>query len=254
MLRIAICEDMPSEAVHIEQMLAGYQARVPQLQIAHSVFGSAEVLLQAVNAGQRFDLYLLDIVMPGMDGIELVRALRGEGCRSAVIYLTASPEYAVQAFSVRATNYMVKPVSSRAFYEALDEVVAMLGHKVESHAVVPAVDGALRVPVSQIVCVEVTGHVLHYTLCDGRRIRSKVLRVSFGKAIADLHAAGFLRPHQSYAVNPAHIADFAAREFHMDNGMCVPISRLRFPEVKAAYMRYLARRGAAEEGISYAAE
>lgn len=243
MLRVAICEDAGADADQIIRMLTRYQENNPQLQIEHFLFQDAADLLDAVKCGRHFDLYLLDIVMPGMDGIQLARALREEGSRSMIIYLTASSEYAVEAFSVRAVNYLLKPVADDVFFAALDDAIGGLGSQIETFTVVQTVEGGVRVALSRIICVEVTGHVLHYTLCDGRTLRSKVLRVSFDKTIADLREAGFMRPHQSFAVNPAWITGFTTREFQMANGMRIPISRLRYPEIKAAYMRFLAQRG-----------
>jgi two-component system response regulator AlgR len=66
------------------------------------------------------DLMLLDIAMPGMDGIEVARALAGAGLDPAVIFITAFDNFAVAAFDVAAVDYLMKPVDGEKLSRALD--------------------------------------------------------------------------------------------------------------------------------------
>ena len=68
------------------------------------------------------DIALLDIEMPGMTGIELAEKIKRSRPGTAVIFLTAYPQYAVDAFSVRASGYLVKPVSEEQLNRELDYV------------------------------------------------------------------------------------------------------------------------------------
>lgn len=246
MLRIAICEDTPQESQRIRELLEKYNTQRPQYGAAlHAEqFSSGGALLAALKRGAEFALYLLDVLMPEMDGIALARALRAAGRREPILYLTTSPDYAVEAFSVRAVNYLLKPVSEEAFFAALDELLPQLTAQVEKTALVPTVAGDCRLPLSQICYVEVTGHTLHYHTTGGKVIHSKVLRIPFEQAASELLAdPRFLRPHQSYLVNGACISRMTARELQLTNGERIPISRLRLNEMRGAYMEYLAQAG-----------
>jgi two-component system, LytTR family, response regulator AlgR len=66
------------------------------------------------------DLLLLDIAMPGMDGIDVARSLAGSGRRPAVIFVTAFDQFAVAAFEVEAVDYLVKPVEPARLQRALE--------------------------------------------------------------------------------------------------------------------------------------
>ena len=72
------------------------------------------------------DLALLDIDMPGMNGLELAAAIKGKRPETAVVFLTGYSQYAVDAFSVRATGYLLKPVSKEKLTE---EVAYVLSNK-----------------------------------------------------------------------------------------------------------------------------
>ena len=90
---------------------------------------AADVLGEAANAAQAqqqmaatgFDLVLLDIHMPGMDGIELARALRGRPDAPAIVFVTAHPAHAVTAFELDAVDYLTKPVRGERLQQALQK-------------------------------------------------------------------------------------------------------------------------------------
>lgn len=87
------------------------------------------------------DLALLDVEMPGMNGIELAAAIKEARPDTAVIFLTAYPRYAVSAFQVRAAGYLLKPVTKEAL--AADVAYALSGRRkpMEGHVVVRAFGG-----------------------------------------------------------------------------------------------------------------
>lgn len=240
MLHIAICEDTLADADRTRGMLTRYGQAHPHMQMEFQHFGTGGALLGALRSGAHFDLYLLDMLLPDTDGIDLARALARAGKRHTIIYLTVSREYAVEAFSVRAANYLIKPIDQTTLFAALDEAVASLGAQIDTCATVRALMGDMRVALNDIVYVEVTGHVFHYHMQSGETIQSKVLRSPFGEVLAELiEDPRFLRPHQSYLVNASHIQSFSPHELTLDDGSQIPISRLRMNEVRRAYMDFL---------------
>ena len=249
MLHIAICEDTLADAERTRGLLTRYGQARPHLQMQFQHFQTGRMLLDALQRGAHFDLYLLDMLLPDTDGIDLARVLARTGKNHTVIYLTVSREYAVEAFSVRAANYLIKPVDQNTMFSALDEVVAHLGAQIDTCATVRALMGDMRVALSDIVFVEVTGHVFHYHMQSGETIQSKVLRIPFNEVLAELIAdKRFLRPHQSYLVNAAHVLHFSPHELVLDDDSQVPISRLRMGEVRRAYMNFL-NSGRGTDGI-----
>ncbi len=102
----AICVD--DERTVLEDTLAMCR-ELPEIHEAVG-FGRAEEAL-AWMEGNRVDLALLDIHMPGMNGLELASRIKERWPDTAIIFLTGYAQYAVEAFAVRATGYLLKPVT-----------------------------------------------------------------------------------------------------------------------------------------------
>ena len=93
---------------------------IPEVEQAEG-FTSGEQALEWL-AGHEADIALLDIDMPGMDGIELAIRIREMKPETAVIFLTAYSQYAVQAFSLHASGYLLKPVDREKLAAEFDHV------------------------------------------------------------------------------------------------------------------------------------
>ena len=242
-MRIAICEDTPMEAEFLCELLARYQQKKPHIRFEIERYDSAEGLVQALSENKSYDLYLLDIIMPGMDGMSLAHALREREAESTIIFLTSSIDFAVEAFQVKASDYLVKPVEKQRLFEAMDEVIATLGSRVEPMAVLQTPDYDLTVKRGDIAAVEVTGHTLTYRLLGGRKVVSKVLRIPFEQATADLlEDDRFFSPHRSFLINLEHVEKLSREEVYMAGGFGVPVSRLRHSALKRSYAAYLERK------------
>ena len=98
--------------------------------LADCTMPGAEVLAEAANGPQAitalrqgaFDLVLLDVRMPGMDGVQLAQTIAGMSEPPAVVFVTAHAEHAVQAFDVAAVDYLTKPVRLERLQQALQKV------------------------------------------------------------------------------------------------------------------------------------
>ena len=102
----------------------------------------AEVLAEAANGPQvitalgqgMFDLVLLDIRMPGMDGVQLAHTISSMSEPPAVVFVTAHAEHAVQAFDVAAVDYLTKPVRLERLQQALQKVERIVQAKILQNA------------------------------------------------------------------------------------------------------------------------
>ncbi len=82
------------------------------------------------------DLALLDIDMPGMNGIELAASIKSKWPETAIIFLTGYPQYAVDAFAVRATGYLLKPVSKEQLSKEVAYALTRRENNLTGHIVV----------------------------------------------------------------------------------------------------------------------
>ena len=126
-MKIAICDDNRQELSHILSLLDNYQAK-QNLAFTICPFHNSRDLADTLS-GTRYDLFLLDIIMPDITGMELARKIRSFDKSADIIFLTTSPEYAVESYTVKATNYLMKPIVPERFYETLDEIQKIREHR-----------------------------------------------------------------------------------------------------------------------------
>jgi len=167
--------------------------------------GGAREALTAVAGGAALDAVFLDIELPGLSGLELARAF-GESPRApAVVFVTAHPGYAVDAFAVEAFDFLLKPVGP----ERLARVVERLEARTGSGAPTPLA----RIPVVAGVRTQlVEPELVHYVQAEGdySRIhtydRAYLSTASLLELEQELPPDRFVRIHRSYLVNLAKVA------------------------------------------------
>jgi len=113
-LKIAICDDEKVFRDAAERMLKLY---MEDKGVSYQVdtFGIPSDLVDATEEGTIYDIYLLDIYMPGITGMSIATELRSRGVKSPVIFLTSSTDHALEAFGVDATHYLLKPYKKTIF-------------------------------------------------------------------------------------------------------------------------------------------
>src|SRR5213082_4159148 len=122
-LKVLIADDEPLAAERLQLLLA--RAEGAQLVGTASDGESAIHLTEALHP----DLLLLDIAMPGVDGIGVARALAAQKPSPAVVFVTAFDQFAVAAFEVEAVDYLMKPVEPARLQRALDRARAYLSQR-----------------------------------------------------------------------------------------------------------------------------
>lgn len=233
-VHLAICDDNLEELSHLSALLDRY-SRERGGSVTYGAFQSGMELLEAWRAGG-FDLLLLDILMPEVSGMEVAREIRLEDEKVPILFLTASPEFAVESYRVHAADYIMKPIRADEIFLALDQQLAKFS-QAEAFVTLRAGGGLAKLPLSQIVAVEVFNHAVRFTLSNG------VVREVYGQ-LADyekelLSAPGFYKPHRSYLVNLRQVVTLDKAGFTTTVGKVVPVPRDGFVKAKAAYTKAL---------------
>jgi two-component system response regulator AlgR len=122
-LRVLIADDEPLAAERLQLLLA--RADGAQLVGTASDGDSAINLSEALHP----DVMLLDIAMPGLDGIAVARALAAQTPSPAVVFVTAYDQFAVAAFEVQAVDYLMKPVDPARLQRALERARSYIDHR-----------------------------------------------------------------------------------------------------------------------------
>ena len=227
--RIALCDDDAGQLEQMRRLVQTYLRSRPELQGQATTFASAPVLLDAVQEYGGYDLYVLDILMPELSGIETGRRLRQLGDGGEIVYLTSSNDFAVDSYDVRAFFYMLKPVAEQKLFSVLDGAVEKLSRRRSNAIVVNTADGPRRILFEQIRYVERVGRCMRY-YCTNGTVDSQTIRSSFREMAAPLLAdRRFCLCGASFVVNLEHVSGVNGCEALLDNGV-----RLSLPRTSAA--------------------
>lgn len=173
MLHIAICDDQQDQIQKIREAAEKYfQNRKENMSC--QTFENAFAFVEAVDKGALFDIVLLDVCMPGILGTDVARELRDHHSRAEIIFLTTSDEFAVEAFEVKATDYLLKPFTQAQFAKAMDRAIAYIRQRNSAKVIFRLVGGGVRVEeIAQILFLESHGHVLEIYLADGSTLETR---------------------------------------------------------------------------------
>ena len=238
MLRFALCDDEEKQLNQAAEMLNAYLSSRPDLSGQVETFQSGSTLLARVEEAGGFDLYVLDILMPELSGIDTGRRLRALGKGGEIIYLTSSNDFAADSYDVRAFFYLLKPVNEGKLFQVLDGAVENLKRRRSSAVVVTTVDGPRRILLERIRYVERVGRYMRY-YCTDTTIDSQTIRVSFREAAASLLAdQRFYLCGASFVLNFQHVTGVNGQAALLDNGQAVSLPRTAATEFKKAWGDY----------------
>ena len=123
MYKLAICDDEQSSAAEAAELLEKYKKAHEGLEIRVDIFYSSLDLLGAMEK-QIYDIYLLDIYIDKINGIELAQTIRNANENAQIIFMTSSNAFYKEAFRIHAVHYLEKPILEEDFFEAMDRVCA----------------------------------------------------------------------------------------------------------------------------------
>lgn len=142
MLKIAVCDDEINEISSISSFINTYMAE-HDIPISYKCYTSS-VELASKSAYEKYDLYLLDVIMPVLNGMSLAREIRSFDKAADIIFLTASPEFAVESYTVKAANYLLKPITRDKLFGALDDILEKKESDSPKYIVVKNSSGACK--------------------------------------------------------------------------------------------------------------
>ena len=231
---IAVCDDQEKELAALEALIKAWQ-KERQHQTRVKIFRNAVELLDAARR-ERFTLYLLDVMMPGMDGMEAAREIRSFDAAAELVFLTASAGFAYESYSVHAMEYLLKPIVSRSLYPILDKLY-LREQRPQDALTVKAGATLIRIPFSRLAYVEVNQKHLYFNLTDGsvREVAGSLRRYE-DKLLA---REEFMRIHRSYIVNMFQIEEFGPTGVRTFTGQNLPVSRLIYPQLQKDYLKLL---------------
>lgn len=238
MLRIAVCDDEIKELNQTEKLLNTYLQAHPQLNGQVFPFSDPQTLLAQWEAQGRFDLYVLDIIMPEMSGIETGRQLRALGDHGEIIFLTNSNEFAADSYDVRAFFYLLKPVEKDKLFQVMNGVAKKRLQRQSSAIVVNTTKGTRRILLERIRYAERVGRFIRYHCVDDI-VDSQTIRAPFREVVAPLLAdRRFQLCGASFVINNQYVTGMKSYIATLDNGETIPLPRAAAADFKRAWGNY----------------
>ena len=237
-MKIAVCDDEMLCRSQIISLLNEYIKQNPNRNITVSEYANAENLLDAISKGCEFDIYILDVVMPGMNGIELGIELRKQGIRGKIIYLTSNEEFAIDSYKAKATNYILKPVVKDELFSTLDEIAEQISAK-EKSLIVKTSEGITRLSYDNITYAELVRKAIVYHLADGSTVESTTIRTAFSKAVEELLCdSSFFLCGSSMIVNLYHVSSVKKDSLVFRNERILFLPKSACLDVRSAWIDF----------------
>ncbi len=229
--QIAVCDDIAEEAQYIASIVSRW-AEKEKKSVDISVFPSAESFLFRYMEEKTFDILLLDIEMPSMNGIELAKRIRCDNNRVEIIFITSHFELSGEGYEVDALHYLIKPIAENKLMEVLSKAVKKLSVETLS-LVITANSETVKIFETDILYVE---SFLHYIVIYTKNCEYKLKEniSSIAEKLSDV----FYRAHRSYLVSLKHIMKISRTEILLDNGTELPLARGKYDDIHRAFIEH----------------
>lgn len=234
-MRLALCEDSAIDRKQIEKSLC-MAADAMQMKVCVESYAGAEKLLEKIRTGYRYDAYVLDIYMQGIDGLRLAREIRNKDRKAKIAFVTSSREFAIEAFEVRAVHYLLKPVGAENSRELLERLTL---EERKEKPVFTFNSGRSSVQFKQedIVMIESYSHgVLVHKRGRKEPYWFRMLFSDVEQQASDLY---FVKANRGILVNLKDVEKVEKQHCYIRNGKYISVSRRQMSDFKKAYVNYL---------------
>ena len=237
MLRIAICDDTKEDRDRMYQYVEQF-CKESMLQAEIEVFDHPDTLIRACEK-LRPNIYILDIVMPMVNGIQAARELRWNQPEAEIIFATSEESFALESFDVNPVNYILKPVQKEKLFETMKLAVKRLKMVEEKTISIKIKGGYSTIHLDDIMYMDYRNHVVSYHLLSGETICTSTLRIGFLDYLNQTHPGeDFLLCHESIAVSIKAIDKLTKTDIMVRNHELLPVAKSRYAQVAERYMNY----------------
>lgn len=229
MIRVAICDD---DTFYREQI----KKNIPN-KFYIDEFSNGDDFLKK-NQTKRYDLILLDIDMPGIDGMMVAEKIKQNPWKQKLIFVTNYENYAARSLKVGAFRFVSKKEMHIELHEALESAVQEIRKRKETVVIeVPKTKMKYNFSIGNFIYAEKTQRSIIIHMWD--RMSDIRLFMNMKDLVAQLNPKKFVMSHVGYVVNLSNVVEAQGELFKMCDGSVVPIARARKKEVMERYKNYL---------------
>ena len=237
MFKISICDDRKEDREIMHQYVRQFcEERALQAEI--KVFDHPDALI-CESENFRPHIYILDIVMPMVNGIQAARELRWNQPDAQIIFATSEESFALESFDVNPINYILKPVKKEKLFATLELAMKRISLDEENMVTVKVKGGYRTLHLGDIMYIDYRNHVVSYHLLSGETISTSTLRIGFAVYLRQNHSEeDFVMCHESVAVGIRAIDRLTKTDITVRNHEILPVAKSRYSQVAEKYMNY----------------
>lgn len=233
-MRIAICDDEQNFLDKIERYILQYETKRNE-GISIVRFQSGERFLDFYKESQNIDLVILDILMNGIDGMQVAKEIRKYGTHTKIAFLTSTDKYAIQGYVVNACRYWMKPITYKQFVQEMDMICQQIENDNQQFFYEKIGTTIKRIYFNDICYIET---------CDRKSkihtIRDEIVTSRNMKAYETLLKSNpFFRCHAAYIVNMDYIKEINGMEIILKNDAQIYISKNRKKEFFKVFAEFM---------------
>ena len=231
MITAAIVDDDPNirETLQAALIKDTQKRRIP-VQLSVCASGSEFLTLPK----EKWDLVLMDVEMPGQNGIETARQLRRVNERATIIFITNYIQYALEGYEVQAFRYLLKPIDAAQFEQVVGTALDEIHHRQTAYLQLKGRSEIIRLAIDELIYAETErGLLLLHT-------PAKVLECysTMEKLEQELKQEAFFRCHSSFLVALEAVRQIEKQDVVLKDGTRVPVSKNRKKGMKQALTNF----------------
>lgn len=232
MIRIAICDDNELFAEKLEKQIEIYFEN-KKMDFKISKFTNS---VELYSCSLQFDIYLLDIEMPDVSGMEIARKITDRNENAIIFFITDYENYLDEAFDIHAFRYLYKPLDEVRFNRGLDLALQKI-QQTNAYIMLHIADKLIKINMDEIIYITIENRKCRVVITNGYKIVDDNLKNIY----ANLPVNKFAYTHKSYIVNLSFVKSYDAVRVilqHKSDVYDVYMSRRMLPEFKKKFILY----------------
>ncbi len=234
MLEIVICDDDNSVLEQARQLIDNWADSI-SVPVTVKTTDNGDMLLSYCSRSNP-DVIILDIMMPFLNGMDAAKEIREHNSISKIIFLTSSPEFAIESYDVDAFGYLLKPVDKDKLFRLLDKCMSEISKPADSITIHSA-SGYQNIYLHNIEYLEAQNKKVLICLYNGSKIEA-FGTLSYYEKLLPVEK-GFFKCHRSYIVYMPAVDHFSNTEIITKSGMKISISRGLGKNFQDTYFSYM---------------
>lgn len=235
-LKIAICDDNKNDIEAIEKYVSKYNIQSNNNVVFSAYYSTKDLLLK--HKKEHYDVILLDIEMPEMNGIDLAKKLRQLDDNLLIVFTTSYPEYMKDSFEVQPFQFLSKPITYENIQNLLTNIINKISRNMNTIIIVDDDNEKNFVYLKDILYVSVFNRkkgFIKYQLID----REFITKGTISNIESDFIAHGFVLTARGFLVNLNQIKSMNSNRVLLKNNVEIPISRRRMKEIQKIYTNHI---------------